>query len=170
MFFYTVPLPIAVLCGVIAIGGMAIIEPLIKKTKALKIIEILVLLITFVFVVYVTIIHRTVGENGKNCLIPFYSFYMARQEVEVYRLILLNILMFLPFGIVIPFWLKKLKHNMLFSVVFGFSFSLCIEIIQFVFRIGTFEIDDIIFNTIGCFIGLLSFSLYKLINKIKLEN
>lgn len=169
MFFYAVPLWIAVLCGVVAIIGMAIIELLISNTAVLKIIEIFVLSVTFVFVIYVTIIHRNVGENGNNCLIPFYSFYMAKQEVEVYRLILLNILMFLPFGIVLPFILNHFKQNVLFSIVFGISLSLCIEIIQLVFRIGTFEIDDIIFNTFGCLIGLLSFSLFKVINNKVLE-
>lgn len=94
---------------------------------------------------------------------------MAKQEVEVYRLILLNILMFLPFGIVLPFILNHFKQNVLFSIVFGISLSLCIEIIQLVFRIGTFEIDDIIFNTFGCLIGLLSFSLFKVINNKVLE-
>ena len=38
-------------------------------------------------------------------------------------------------------------------VLIGFLLSASIEIIQLVFKIGLFEFDDMIGNTIGCLIG-----------------
>ena len=40
-------------------------------------------------------------------------------------------------------------------VLIGFLISTLIEINQFVFSIGLFEFDDIIGNTLGCYIGVM---------------
>ena len=45
--------------------------------------------------------------------------------------------------------------------------SLCVEIIQIVFAIGTADIDDIILNTIGGLLGILIFRIIYLIFKDK---
>ncbi len=44
-------------------------------------------------------------------------------------------------------------YNTVKVVLIGFLFSASIEIIQLVFRIGLFEFDDMIDNTISCLIG-----------------
>ena len=38
-------------------------------------------------------------------------------------------------------------------VLAGFLLSASIEIVQLVFRIGLFEFDDMIGNTVGCLVG-----------------
>lgn len=42
--------------------------------------------------------------------------------------------------------------------MFGFSFSVCIEFLQLVWKRGTCEFDDIFHNTLGCMIG---YGIYK---------
>ena len=49
-------------------------------------------------------------------------------------------------------------------VLIGFLLSASIEIAQLVFRIGLFEFDDMIGNTLGCLIGAM---VGKLIRKKK---
>jgi glycopeptide antibiotics resistance protein len=72
--------------------------------------------------------------------------------------IVLNILLFIPFGYLIPvvwpqkewFWWKIL--------LLGLVTSFCIEITQLVTRLGFADVDDLMNNTVGAVIGYL---LYK---------
>lgn len=73
---------------------------------------------------------------------------------------LLNILLFIPFGLGLPF-ITNLRMKKV--VVLGAAFSVSIEVLQFVtgllakitFRIA--DINDVIFNTAGVVIGFLLF-------------
>jgi glycopeptide antibiotics resistance protein len=79
------------------------------------------------------------------------------------RLFLGNIGWFVPFGMLLPVLLKR--GNAFKVVALGFLFSLSIEILQFIFRKGIAELDDLILNTLGAMIGYL---LYKLLLKKRL--
>jgi len=71
-----------------------------------------------------------------------------------------NIGWFVPFGFLLP-QLKKLSFAK--TLLCGFLFSLSIETIQFIFRIGFAELDDLILNTTGVAIG---YALLLFANKI----
>ncbi len=69
---------------------------------------------------------------------------------------LLNILLFVPMGFLLPTMAKKLRK--LFLIVFlGLMSSLAIETVQFFTGLGIFDIDDLLNNTIGAFIGYILF-------------
>ncbi|WP_082686812.1 VanZ family protein [Bacillus sp. FJAT-27445] len=59
-----------------------------------------------------------------------------------------NILAFLPFGFFMPFFFqqKKVLKRVALS---SFLLSFAVEAAQFTFRVGAFDVDDIILNTIG---------------------
>lgn len=76
--------------------------------------------------------------------------------------IISNIFMFIPLGIVALLFTKNKIFNSL--QVFLYT-SLFIELIQFIFKRGVFDIDDIILNTIGGFIGV--YLTYKFLSKAK---
>lgn len=68
----------------------------------------------------------------------------------------LNVLLFVPFGILVPFIWKKKEHFV--SILGnGFAFSLLIELSQLLNNRRT-DIDDLILNTLGAVIG---FAFYK---------
>ena len=72
-----------------------------------------------------------------------------------------NLLMFMPYGFFISYFLKldKKKHIMFFSLLV----SLTIEITQLI--IGrVFDVDDILLNVIG---GLLGYFIYRLVDNFK---
>ena len=81
-----------------------------------------------------------------------------------------NIIWFIPLGFLIPLiWRKKRR----LGVVMGLSFitSLSIESLQFVFRTGISDIDDLVFNTLGGVIGYIAFKVGQVIyKKIKVRN
>ena len=70
--------------------------------------------------------------------------------------IILNILLFVPFGFLLPFWHKRLD-KIYIAVPAGFLLTLSVEVVQYLFRLGVFEWDDVFNNTIGAFLGFCAF-------------
>lgn len=73
----------------------------------------------------------------------------------------LNILLFVPLGFLLPV-ISPRSGKLTYMVLFGFCFSLLIEISQLCNHRRT-DVDDLIMNTIGAVIGYL---LYAILNKI----
>lgn len=109
------------------------------------------------FVLMETVIGRKVGV-GRVELVPFWSYSHTELRMEI----VLNYILFIPFGFLLYLCFGK-KYG-LRVVIAGFLLSASIEIVQLVFRIGLFEFDDMIGNTIGCLIGAV---VGKLIRKKK---
>ena len=57
---------------------------------------------------------------------------------------------------------KGNKKGFLFTTFVTFELSLVVEILQIVFRVGSFDVDDLILNTLG---GMLGYLLLELIEK-----
>ncbi len=77
-----------------------------------------------------------------------------------------NVAMFIPVGIILPICFKKL--NNIFKVTLaGFGMSLFIELSQLLFYDRGTDIDDLILNTTGAFIGAIFFFLFVIISKKK---
>ena len=73
------------------------------------------------------------------------------KTIDIVMIVLGNIIMFIPFGFlgwVLPD-LKKLKP-LLFSFI---SCIVIVEALQYFTRVGIFEVDDIILNTFGVYLG-----------------
>ncbi len=98
-----------------------------------------------VFILLMTILGRRQGEQ-EIILTPFLSYFNHSQYMQI----LFNYLLFFPFG----FLLRFISEKNIFSICAkGLIFSLSIELFQLLFRIGTFEFDDVFGNTIGCMLG-----------------
>lgn len=86
-----------------------------------------------------------------------------KMEISLFRNIILNILLFMPFGFLLPIYSKKLRK--IYKIVsIGFLVTLLIETIQYITKIGIFEIDDIFDNTMGVLIG---YCIYMILNNLK---
>ena len=103
------------------------------------------------------------GTGGLN-LLPFRVIKQTRYEVLVngnfnYFLINFvgNIVMFLPIGFCIPL-LWRLKPG--WAVAVGAACSLFIELMQLRLARGT-DVDDLILNTLGALLGMLSYLLFR---------
>lgn len=75
-----------------------------------------------------------------------------------------NILAFIPFGFFLPI-LKKKNRKVWKTVGLGFCFSLLIEVWQFLLHVGSFDVDDILLNTMGVALGYLLFACCNLIRR-----
>lgn len=67
-----------------------------------------------------------------------------------------NILAFTPFGFVLPI-ISPDNRKLLNITLLSFEFSLTIELLQLIFKVGIFDVDDLFMNTLGGFIGGLCF-------------
>ncbi|MCE3076776.1 VanZ family protein [Chryseobacterium gwangjuense] len=72
---------------------------------------------------------------------------------DIVMIVVGNVVMFIPFGF-LGWIFPKLKE--LKSLLFAFISAITIvEAIQYFTRMGIFEVDDIILNTFGVFLGFL---------------
>lgn len=74
---------------------------------------------------------------------------------------LLNVLMFAPIGLALPFVLNSSKFGQ--TLLAGFCFTFSVEFLQGFTSLRDGNIDDVICNTIGAAIGYLLYLLMKLL-------
>ena len=67
-----------------------------------------------------------------------------------------NVVAFIPFGFFLPILHVKCR-SFLFTTFLSFEFSLMVETIQLVSKVGSFDVDDLLLNTIGGALGCLTF-------------
>lgn len=84
-------------------------------------------------------------------LIPFEDLVSAVSWFAPLFGYLGNIAFFVPFGVLV----YMLHIDVRRTVLVGFLASLAIEVAQYVFALGYSDIDDLLMNTLGAFLGAL---------------
>lgn len=79
-----------------------------------------------------------------------------------------NVIGFLPFGFILPVMHRNLKRFRL-VVLLGFAFSFCVETVQLVCKVGCFDVDDILLNTVGAALGYVLFLICDKMRRIYYE-
>ena len=84
-----------------------------------------------------------------------------------------NVVAFMPFGFLVPVLYREQRreatHNghyfrsFLFVTMLGFLLSLGVETIQLITKVGCFDVDDLIYNTIGAALGFALFTLFRML-------
>lgn len=101
---------------------------------------------------YVTLLGRTAKSEPQMELSFLWEYQLALSgSVYWFSQIFDNIMLFVPMG-----WLygaMKSNKNFKRAALFGLCVSALIESCQLVFKLGLFELDDILNNTIGMMIG-----------------
>ncbi len=90
-------------------------------------------------------------------------FYNSRRMNTEYKKnnLLGNLVGFIPFGFFLPLLVPWFRNG--FKILFaGLLFSLGYEMMQLIFGLGIFDVDDLILNTAGCFAGYIIFLLAKI--------
>ena len=90
----------------------------------------------------------------------------ARQNKELYREMLMNVLLFVPYGMAMPFALlnpRRKRRNwpaIIVAVWLGIIFSAFIECLQMIYSRGHTEVEDLICNSIGTAVGAGAFLIW----------
>lgn len=101
---------------------------------------------------YVTLFGRTVKSEYQMELSFLWEYRLALQgNVSWWMQIFDNIMLFVPMG-----WLygaMRRRSSWKKALAVGACTSLAIEIVQLIFKLGLFEFDDILNNTLGMMMG-----------------
>ena len=96
---------------------------------------------------------------------PFHSLENIVYNTKLYGIwsnLIGNILLFIPFGILLPMasrWSNKWYRTLLV----GFFMSLAVELVQLITARGYFDYDDIVLNCAGALTG---FWIYQVLEKL----
>ena len=74
-----------------------------------------------------------------------------------------NVAAFAPFGTILPIMHHRFR-SFLYMTLLAFEFSLVIEVIQLISKVGSFDVDDLLLNTIG---GMLGYLIFEILNRIR---
>ncbi len=135
-----------------------------KRTKLLlEVCFIIYIILLFYFLFFSDKFGRTTSRQEYTYnIIPFQEIrrFIKYREIIGFESFMVNIagniLAFCPFGFFLPI-LNDKKRGMLYVTLVSFEFSLLIELVQLITRVGSYDIDDIILNTIG---GILGYIIY----------
>lgn len=109
-------------------------------------------------ILYATILTRTPGDY-ELILTPFATFTAALQQPELYRAMLMNVFLFFPLGLTLSNSLPRKWHRwgrIILTTFVGCILSAGIEYTQYRYALGMAEVDDVICNTLGAFLGAVS--------------
>lgn len=114
------------------------------------------LLIVLLMIFGTTVFTRQSGEEIQWQIRPFWSWKQALSgDREMLREILLNIVLLLPVGVLLPVTLRRpLRWQS--GLWIGVLISTVIELGQLLWCRGLFELDDILHNSVGCMIGCMT--------------
>lgn len=97
-----------------------------------------------------TVICRKKGELEQFFPIPFHDY--GNRETGIFLSeMLMNVLMFVPIGALMKNAFSGMRWH--HAMAAGFVISLCIELLQWTFKCGSCETNDLINNTLGAIVG-----------------
>ena len=154
--------------ALIAVFVTVLICRLIKGKQYEKKAVIVLLITALCGILYYTLVSGSRAQLGGMKFSfppPFIKALMTLHYGLTTNRSVLNILLFVPFGLVLStlfYDSNRFKIRWWIVMIVGLAVSLAVETSQLVFRLGVFEIDDLVKNTIGATLG---YYLFYLLNK-----
>ncbi len=144
-------------------------KKLIRNLLALAFIGYMVLLIYFLFFSeeYGRTTHYT-DYQYNLVLFREITRYIRHRDILGFDFVMINlvgnVVVFMPFGFFVPSLEKRRRGyflDFLKITLLGFLFSLAVETVQLVTKVGCFDVDDLFLNTIGVVLGYLCYGICR---------
>ena len=110
---------------------------------------------------------RTMEERSYSYNLVLFQeikrFWLYRDQVGFWAMFLNiygNVICFLPFGAILPVLYRRCRYLLVLALL-SFEFSLLVETVQVVTKVGSFDVDDLFLNTLG---GILGYLIFKFCN------
>lgn len=138
--------------------------------------KVFILVFYTAMILFRTLLNRDMWRNPVSNVIGIWGIYNENGELTTETIE--NFALFIPFTVLLLWGLHdkllgeaaKLLSTMWQSVRIVFLFSLTIEFSQLFFRLGTFQLSDLFYNTLGGLIGgLIYWCGYKITHRNKKE-
>lgn len=150
-----------------------------KMNKLIRIIAFLLFVIYFTFLLYRLFFfaygqyYRSYENEIRYNYIPFKTIFsyiigISKYKIDVWVFNLFgNILAFMPMGFLLPIIFNQIRSFKRITTI-TFLISSVLEMTQFWIKLGIPDIDDVILNTLGGFIGYFLLDLnQKMLKKDK---
>ncbi|UOE96461.1 VanZ family protein [Alkalihalobacillus sp. LMS39] len=140
-------------------------KPLKQTEKSIQKLGKILFFIYLLAVIYVTLFAWNYGASlgpegpgGRNYnLTPFRSIYrisvFSKDIMDPIRILIGNIVLFIPFGFLLPLAFTFFRTSVMKVTILAMFTSITIEICQFLFTHRVANVDDVILNTFGAWIG-----------------
>jgi len=161
-------LPNGLIYGAILIVVLILINGLWYQFRGCFLISPIKVICLGLFVAYMytllqqTYFSRSPGSRNTVSLILGETW---QGSVQSKAYVIENILMMIPFGILLPIVLRP-AENIFCCIPLGFFFSASLEYAQFLSQRGHMQVDDVVMNVIGTVIGYLFFVSVKLLRRL----
>ena len=145
-----------------------------KKRRQYRILGKILFVLYIVFVFYFLLISEVYGRTGEmqeyhyNLVLfrEIKRFWNYREQLGMFATVtnlLGNVLIFLPFGFFMPMASKQ--RSFLATTFYSLSLSLIVEVSQLFLKVGCFDVDDLLLNTIGGMVGYVAFTVCNVIRR-----
>lgn len=145
-----------------------------RKTKILRALGKVLFLLYIGFLIYFLFLAEWYGRTGISeeyrynleLFREIKRFITYREQLGMFAVsanLAGNILIFVPYGFFIS--MASRSRGFFKTLFFSMGLSLCVEIAQLFTRVGSFDVDDILLNTIGGVIGYIIFSICNRIRR-----
>lgn len=143
-----------------------------KKVRRYRVLGKILFVLYILFLIYFLIFSEWYGRTGTGeyrynleLFKEIKRFIEYREELgtfAVFTNLFGNILIFVPYGFFISMASKA--RGFFKTVFYSFGLSLCVECFQLITKVGSFDVDDLLLNTIG---GMLGYILFLICNIIR---
>lgn len=149
------------------LGEMGISTDTEKSTIFLKV-RIGIIFLFYLIVVYQCVFGDSIFNRNHDIssvnVIPFNTilkYIVAWNNDEIVKSVIIynilgNLILLMPLGFFVPYYFKKFQTYIYCFFAWLFC-SMAIEVFQYIFRVGSFDIDDVILNISGA--SILYFAL-----------
>ena len=145
-----------------------------KKGRGIRILGKILFILYMAFVVYFLLFSDLYGRTGPASeyhynLVLFQEirrFWTYRDQLGTYAVfsnLFVNVLIFMPFGFFLP--MASRHRSFASAVLYSFSLSLGVEAFQLLTKVGSFDVDDLLLNTIGGAAGYIIFTICAAIRR-----
>ena len=145
-----------------------------KQNRRIRFFGKILFVLYIVFIIYFLIFSDWYGRTGEmqeyhyNLVLfkEIKRFWNYRDQVGLFAMftnLFGNVIIFMPFGFFMP---MASRYRSCFSAVFySFGLSLCVETFQLLTKVGSFDVDDLLLNTIGGLAGYVIFAVCAVIRR-----
>lgn len=146
----------------------------VKHRKALRICSYIIFGVYIILLTYFLFFAESTGRTFEgrtyhyNLVLfkeirRFFKYRDSLGNMAVVLNLVGNVVAFVPFGMILPIMNRRFR-SFFYMTFLTFEFSLIVELIQLVCKVGSFDVDDLLLNTIG---GILGYLIFALVNRIR---
>ena len=147
-----------------------------KRNRRIRVLGKILFVLYIVFIIYFLLFSDWYGRTGEmqeyhyNFVLfqEIKRFWKYRDQVGFFAMftnLFGNVIIFVPFGFFMP--MASRYRSFFYTVFYSFGLSLCVETFQLLTKVGSFDVDDLLLNTIG---GLCGYILFIICEAVRRRN